>query len=77
MAKNSDFKEDKITQQTPSLVVVDLMTPEKLDLTEEGCIYVKTNRHHLLKSYFEAFYNCPEFKRADSMDEIYPHNTFD
>ena len=75
--KTVESLESKITQQTPSLVVVDLMTPEKLDLTEEGCIYVKTNRHHLLKSYFEAFYNCPEFKRADSMDEIYPHNTFD
>lgn len=75
--KTVESLESKITQQTPSLVVVDLMTPEKLDLTEEGCIYVKTNRHHLLKSYFEAFYNCPEFKRADSLDEIYPHNTFD
>lgn len=75
--KTVESLESKITQQTPLLVVVDLMTPEKLDLTEEGCIYVKTNRHHLLKSYFEAFYNCPEFKRADSMDEIYPHNTFD
>lgn len=75
--KTVESLESKITQQTPSLVVVDLMTPEKLDLTEEGCIYVKTNRHHLLKSYFEAFYNCPEFKRADIMDEIYPHNTFD
>lgn len=75
--KTVESLESKITQQTPSLVVVDLMTPEKLDLTEEGCIYVKTNRHHLLKSYFEAFYNCPEFKRADSVDEIYPHNTFD
>ena len=75
--KTVESLESKIMQQTPSLVVVDLMTPEKLDLTEEGCIYVKTNRHHLLKSYFEAFYNCPEFKRADSMDEIYPHNTFD
>lgn len=75
--KTVESLESKITQQTPSLVVVDLMTPEKLDLTEEGYIYVKTNRHHLLKSYFEAFYNCPEFKRADSMDEIYPHNTFD
>lgn len=75
--KTVESLESKITQQTPSLVVVELMTPEKLDLTEEGCIYVKTNRHHLLKSYFEAFYNCPEFKRADSMDEIYPHNTFD
>ena len=75
--KTVESLESKITQQTPSLVVVDLMTPEKLDLTAEGCIYVKTNRHHLLKSYFEAFYNCPEFKRADSMDEIYPHNTFE
>lgn len=75
--KTVESLESKITQQTPSLVVVDLMTPEKLDLTEEGCIYVKTNRHHLLKSYFEAFYNCPEFKRADSMDDVYPYNDFD
>ena len=75
--KTVESLESRISQQTPSLVVVNLLTPEKLDLTEEGYIYIKANRHHLLKSYFEAFYNCPEFKRADSMDEIYPHNTFD
>ena len=68
--------ESEILQQLPSLVVVDLMTPEKLDLTEEGYIYVKTNRQYLLKSYIEAFYNCPEFERVESIDSIYPHNNF-
>lgn len=67
----------EIMQQMPSLVVVDLMTPEKLDLTEEGYVYVKTNRQHLLKSYIEAFYNCPEFERLNNIDDIYPHNDFD
>lgn len=66
----------EIMQQMPSLMVVDLMTPEKLDLTEEGYVYVKTNRQHLLKSYIEAFYNCPEFERVENIDEIYPHNNF-
>lgn len=67
----------KISQQTPNLEVVDLMTPEKLNLTEVGHIYVKSNRHPLLESYFEAFYNCEEFENVDNIDSIYPHNKFD
>lgn len=67
----------KATPQKPSLVTVDLMTTEKLSLTEEGWIYVKANRNHLLRSYFEAFYNCEEFVPAEDILSIYPHNTFD
>ena len=63
-------------QQAPELVTVDLLTPEMLDLTEEGAVYVKTTRRPLLKSYFEAFYKCPEFTPTD-LESVYPHNDFD
>lgn len=75
--KTVETLESKITQKIPAFTVTDLMTSEKLNLTEIGYIYVKTVRRHLLRSYFEAFYNCPEFRRESSMDEIYPRNDFD
>jgi type IV secretory pathway TraG/TraD family ATPase VirD4 len=51
----------EIAQQGPSLVSVDLITPDQLNLTEEGYIYIKSNRHPLTKTYIEAFYRCEEF----------------
>lgn len=75
--KTIETLESRVTQKIPAFTMTDLMTPEKLNLTDVGYIYVKTIRHHLLKSYFEAFYNCPEFKRTDSMDDVYPYNDFD
>lgn len=66
-----------IEQKDPRLEVVDLMTTEKLNLTEEGYIYVKSNRHPLLKTYIEAFYNCSEFVPVEDIDLIYPYNDFD
>lgn len=66
-----------IAQQDPRLEVVDLMTTERLNLTEEGYVYVKSNRHPLTKTYLEAFYNCDEFETAGNIDEVYPYNRFD
>lgn len=54
-----------ISQHNPHLDVVDLMTAEQLNLIEEGYAYVKTNRHPLLKTYIEAFYNCDDFSCND------------
>lgn len=66
----------QVAQETPSLTVVDLVTPEKLSLLEEGHLYIKTNRAPLLYSYIEAFYRCPEFVRLDDIRSAYPENTF-
>lgn len=66
-----------ISQHNPHLDVVDLMTAEQLNLIEEGYAYVKTNRHPLLKTYIEAFYNCDDFSCEENMGDIYPHNHFD
>lgn len=66
-----------ITRQDPRLEVVDLMTTERLNLTEEGYAYIKSNRHSLLKTYIEAFYKCDEFVPVDDIDSVYPDNNFD
>lgn len=66
-----------IAQQDPRLEVVDLMTTERLNLTEEGYVYVKSNRHPLTKTYIEAFYKCEEFVPADDINNVYPYNRFD
>ncbi len=63
--------------QTPTLNVVDLMTTEQLNLTEEGYAYIKSNKHSLLKAYYEAFYVCEEFTPVENIDDIYPKNDFD
>lgn len=67
----------KAAGQKPNLVTVDLMTTEKLSLTEEGWVYVKANRQHILRSYFEAIYNCEEFAHPADIQSVYPENTFD
>lgn len=64
-------------QQAPSLDVVDLMTPEQLNLTPEGYAYVKSNKYPLLKTFVEAFYNCGEFEAVEDIDQVYPYNSFD
>ena len=64
-------------QQDPRLEIVDLMTTEKLNLTEEGYVYIKSHRHPLTKSFIEAFYNCSEFVPVDDIDIIYPYNDYD
>ena len=66
-----------VSQHTPYLEVVDLMTAEKLNLMEEGYAYIKSNRHPLLKTFIEAFYNCEDFSRRIAMDDIFPINIFD
>lgn len=66
-----------VAQQDPRLEVVDLMTPEELNLMEEGYIYIKSNRHPLTRTYIEAFYNCEEFIPVNDIDVVYPHNTFE
>ena len=75
--KTIESLSSEIVQQDPRLEIVDLMTPEKLNLIEEGCAYIKTNRHPLTKTYIEAFYKCDEFIPVDDIDEVYPYNTFD
>lgn len=64
-------------QSPPQLNIVDLMTTERLNLTEEGYIYIKSARYPLMKTYIEAFYKCDEFVPADDIDEVYPENRFD
>lgn len=66
-----------IGQQDPHLEVVDLITTERLNLTEEGYVYIKSNRHSLMKSYIEAFYNCDEFVPVKDVNDVYPYNKFD
>ncbi len=65
----------RLSQQMPALDTVDLVTAEDLNLMPEGWMYIKTNRHPLLLSYFEAYYNCAHFSPAPDIDSIYPHNT--
>lgn len=66
-----------VSQNNPYLEVVDLMTAERLNLMEEGYAYIKSNRHPLLKTYIEAFYNCDDFSHKVDINEIYPTNNFD
>ena len=66
----------RVAQQDPALTVVDLVTPDKLSLLEEGHLYIKTNRSPLLYTYIEAFFNCPEFVRLEDIRSVYPENTF-
>ena len=66
-----------ISQHTPHLETVDLITAESLNLTEEGYAYVKSNRHPLLKTYIEAFYRCDDFLSEKYTGNIYPYNGFD
>ena len=66
----------RVAQQSPMLTVVDLMTPDKLSLLEEGHLYIRVNRAPLLYSYIEAFYRCPEFTRLEDIRTVYPENTF-
>lgn len=66
-----------IDNQKPLLEVVDLMTPESLNLIEEGYILIKSNRRPLTRTYIEAFYKCEEYDPAENIDDVYPHNTFD
>lgn len=75
--KTIESIDSEINQGMPNLVVVDVMTPEQLNLTEKGYLYINSNREHMLMSYIEAFYNCPEFERVDDIDTIYPYNDFD
>ena len=65
-----------ITQEVPTLETVDLITADKLNLTEYGHVYIKSNRHSLLHSYFEAFYNCPEFVPVEDIRSVYPVNNY-
>jgi hypothetical protein len=66
-----------VNQETPVLETVDLMTVDKLSLTEYGHVYIKGNRRPLLHSYMEAFYRCPEFVPVADIRSVYPDNTFD
>lgn len=75
--KTTEDLSSKATPQMPNLLTVDLMTTDKLSITQEGYLYVKANRHHLLQTYIEAFYNCDEFHPSEDICSIYPHNTFD
>ena len=66
-----------LSRSAPQLTTVDLMTADRLNLTEEGYAYVKSDRCPVLRTYIEALYNCEEHTPAASMDEVYPHNDFD
>ncbi len=67
----------RITEQGPYFETVDIIDPEQLNLTKEGYVYIKSERHPLTMTYMEAFFNCDEFVPVEDLDEIYPHNTFD
>ena len=75
--KTIESLESVVTQQILYLETVDLLTAESLNLIEEGNAYIKSNRHPLLLSYFEAFYNCKEFEAVSNIEDVYPHNDFD
>ena len=66
-----------ISQCSPSLETVPLMTAEELNLIPEGYAFIKGNRHSLLKTYIEAYYNCKESRDRINIDSVYPHNDFD
>lgn len=75
--KTVESLDSVISQRLPSLETVDLMTTDRLNLTEEGHIYIKSSRYPLLHTYFEAFYNCDDYEITSDMDAIYPVNDFD
>lgn len=66
-----------VNQSLPTLETVDLMTAERLNLTPEGHAYVKSNRHPLLHTFIEAFYNCDEAVDKIDIESVYPYNDFD
>ena len=66
-----------IRQREPVLEIIDLMTPEKLNTTKKGVMYVKMNRHPLLRTYIEAFYECDGFIAMENIADVYPVNDFD
>ncbi len=55
----------------PSVAASDLF------FMDEGCAYVRQERQPLLKTYYEAFYNCSEFECKTKPEKIYPKNNFD
>ena len=65
------------TQQAPMLEMVDLVTPERLNLMEPGYVFVRSRRHPLLYTYYEAFYNCEEYTAVEDLSSVYPYNDFD
>ncbi len=67
----------RVFQQAPGLETVDLMTPERLNTTPEGVVYIKANKEELLCAYYEAFYNCPEFVPVEDIGAVYPENRQD
>ena len=67
----------RLTQQAPVLECIDLLTADRLNLMEPGEVYVRSRRHPLLKTYYEAFYNCQEYAVSTDLDAIYPENNFD
>lgn len=66
-----------MARQAPVLEVRDLITADQLNLMAEGSAYVRSRRHRLLQTYFEASYKCPEFAPVEDIDQVYPHNQFD
>ena len=67
----------RTTQQAPVLETVALLTPDRLNLLEQGHAYVRSRRHPLLYTYYEAFYNCEEYNTPVDLNRVYPHNHFD
>ena len=66
----------RLYKNETSFDVVNLITTDKLMNTPVGHMYIKLNKSPLLYSYFEAFYNCDEFKQTNMTIE-YPTNEFD
>ena len=75
--KTIESLSSRATQQVPVLEVTDLLTADRLNLMEPGWVYVRSRRHPLLCTYYEAFYNCREYIAPKDIDAIYPHNDFD
>jgi len=65
-----------LTNDIPTFEVFNILTPESLNQIKDGYMYVKQNKNNLLKTYFEAFYNCDEFTPVDNLDDVYPVNDF-
>ena len=75
--KTMESLASRTTQQAPILETVALLTPDRLNLLKPGHVYVRSRRHPLLHTYYEAFYNCEEYAELADLDAVYPNNQFD
>lgn len=76
-SKTVEHIASKLGQSAIATETLPLITAEGINLMKSGEMIVKRCGCHPMKSYFEAFYNCNEFERAESIEDVYPYNEFD